>query len=485
MNYWLIAPEITLGAFALIVIVLDLIVKRKGLLAIASIAGLMTSLGFAVALWNKPGQAIFNNMFIMDHYAIFFNVIFIGAAFLVVLASMDYVENFKHLQGEYYALIMLSAAGMMFMAATGELISIYIALELTSLSLYALTAFLRNEKSSEAGVKYLLLGAISSAILLFGMTLVYGFTGTTHLSEIANVFQGEPTNILWDQPGFLLGLIMMAGGFGFKIAMVPFQMWVPDVYEGAPTPITAYLSVASKAAGFAVILRVFLTAFGGPDWLSTNWGMMFAVLAAVTMSVGNVMALFQTNIKRLFGYSSIAQAGYLMVGLAAVGMSKGTNDLGSSGVLFFLASYAATNLGAFIVIIAISNKIKSDNIENYSGMAKRSPLLALGLALCLISLTGIPPTAGFIAKIYVFNSAVQNDLLWLVLIGVINSVISAYYYLKIVKVMYMGAPASEETVSTTFPLGAALALSTLGVLFIGIFPGRLLDVAQSAVKMFF
>jgi NADH-quinone oxidoreductase subunit N len=488
LNYWLIAPEISLGIFALIVIVLDLLVKRKGILPLACIAGLMVALGFTVALWGKEPQAIFNNTFNSDHYALFFKVIFIGAAFLVILSSIDYVNKFQRFQGEYYALILLSAVGMMFLAATGELISIYISLELTSLSLYALTAFLRDAKSAEAGLKYLLLGAVASAVLLFGMALVYGFTGTTHLSEIAKYLSGNYTSagpdVLWDQPGLLLGIIMMIAGFGFKIAAVPFQMWVPDVYEGAPTPVTAYLSVASKAAGFAVILRVFFVAFGTPDWLSSNWAMVFAVISAFTMSLGNVMALFQNNIKRMMGYSSIAQAGYLMVGLAAVGMASLDDDLGRSGVLFFLASYAATNLGAFIAIIAISNKINSDLIDDYSGMSRRSPLLALGLALCLFSLIGIPPAAGFIAKVYIFNSGVQNGLLWLVLIGVINSVVSAFYYLRVVKVMYLGEPASQEKVAASVPLGAALALAVMGMLYIGIFPGKLLDLAKAATSMF-
>ena len=494
MNYWAITPEISLGIFAIIVIVLDLLLKRKGILPLACIAGLMVSLGFTVALWGRvdawdeKARVIFNNTFIVDHYALFFKVIFIGAAFLVILSSIDYVNKFQSFQGEYYALILLSAVGMMLLAATGELISIYIALELTSISLYALTAFLRDSKSAEAGLKYLLLGAVASAILLFGMALVYGFTGSTHLSEIANYLSGgyasAGSDVLWNQPGLLLGIIMMVAGFGFKIAAVPFQMWVPDVYEGAPTPVTAYLSVASKAAGFAVVLRVFFVAFGTPDWLSSNWAMIFAVLSAFTMSLGNVMALFQTNIKRMLGYSSIAQAGYLMVGLAAVGMASLHDDLGRSGVLFFLASYAATNLGAFMAIIAISNKINSDLIDDYSGMSRRSPLLALGLALCLFSLIGIPPAAGFIAKVYIFNSAVQQNLLWLVIIGVINSVVSAYYYLRVVKVMYLGEPASEEKVPASVPLGAALALAVVGMLYIGIFPGKLLDLAKAATSMF-
>jgi NADH-quinone oxidoreductase subunit N len=261
-------------------------------------------------------------------------------------------------------------------------------------------------------------------------------------------------------------------------------MWVPDVYEGAPTPITAYLSVASKAAGFAIILRVFYSAFGLPQGLSLDWGLIFAVLAAIGMTLGNVAAIPQNNIKRMLGYSSIAQAGYLMVGLATVGFSPVTDILGRSGVLFFLASYALTNLGAFTAIIAISNKIDSDLIPDYSGMVKRAPFMALALTLCLISLIGMPPAAGFMAKFYIFSAAVQHNLLWLVVIAVINSVISAYYYLRVVKVMWFGEPTSKEKVPSSGALRLALALSCLGVLLLGVVPGYAMKLAQMAASMF-
>jgi NADH-quinone oxidoreductase subunit N len=255
---------------------------------------------------------------------------------------------------------------------------------------------------------------------------------------------------------------------------------VPDVYEGAPTPITAYLSVGSKAAGFAIILRVFYSAFGLPDWLSLDWGLIFAVLAAIGMTLGNVVAISQTNIKRMLGYSSIAQAGYLMVGVATVGLSPAVDIVGRSSVLFFLASYTLANLGAFTAIIAISNKLDSDLINDYSGMGKRAPLLALGLTLCLISLIGMPPAAGFMAKFYIFSAAVQHGLLWLVIIAVINSVISAYYYLRVVKVMWLGEPASEEKAPSSGALRVALALSCLGVLALGIIPGCVMKLAEIA-----
>jgi NADH-quinone oxidoreductase subunit N len=275
----------------------------------------------------------------------------------------------------------------------------------------------------------------------------------------------------------------MIAGFGFKIAAVPFQMWVPDVYEGAPTPITAYLSVASKAAGFAVIIRVFFAAFGNA-WLSMNWGIIFAVLAAITMTIGNIAAIPQSNIKRLFGYSSIAQAGYLMVGLATLGISSTSDIAGRSSILFFLTAYAFTNLGAFIAIITISNKLGSDLIDDYTGMGKRAPLVALALTLCLISLIGIPPAAGFMAKFYIFTTAVKHGLLWLVIIAVINSVISAYYYLRVVKVMWLGEAASPEKVPSSAVLRLGLLLAALGVLLLGILPGNGIKLAEFAAKIF-
>jgi NADH-quinone oxidoreductase subunit N len=484
LNFGLLIPELVLVAFAVAVILLDLVIQRKTWLAGVSIAGLVISGGFAVAMWGGSAQAIFNNMLAVDGFALFFKVLFLGIAVLVILASTDYVSKFARFQGEYYALVLLSTLGMMLMAATAELISIYIALELTSISLYILTGFLKDSKSNEASLKYLLLGAVASAVLLFGMALVFGFTGQTQLGEIAQSIQAMSPQAVLASPGLMLGLVLLVAGFGFKIAAVPFHMWVPDVYEGAPTPITAYLSVASKAAGFAVILRVFYSAFGLPQWLSLDWGLIFAVLSAIGMFLGNVVAIPQTNIKRMLGYSSIAQAGYLMVGLATIGFSPAADIVGRSSILFFLASYAVTNLGAFIAIIAISNKLNSDLIEDYSGMGKRAPLLALALTLCLVSLTGIPPAAGFMAKFYIFSGAVQHGLLWLVILAVINSVISAYYYLRVVKIMWLGEPASEEKVPSSGALRVALSLSCLGVLLLGIVPGLMMRLAGIAAKLF-
>jgi len=477
----LFTPELSLCFFALLIVLLDLVIRRKEILAGVSIIGLVVACGFTLGMWGNS-YTIFNNMLAIDNFALFLKLVFLVIAALVILASTDYVAKFARFQGEYYALVLLSTLGMMLMAAATELITLYIALELTSISLYALVGFLKDQRSSEASLKYLLLGAMASAVLLYGMALVFGVTGQTQLGAIAQAITGISS--LSASPALILGIVLLIAGFGFKIAAVPFHMWVPDVYEGAPTPITAYLSVASKAAGFAIILRVFYSAFGLPDWLSANWGLIFAVLSAIGMTVGNIVALSQTNIKRMLGYSSIAQAGYLMVGLATVGMSPAGDVLGRSSVLFFLAAYALTNMGAFIAIIAISGKLQSDLIDDFSGMGKRAPLLALGLTFCLISLIGMPPAAGFMAKFYIFSSAIQHDLLWLVIIAVMNSVVSAYYYLRVVKVMWQGEPASQEKVPSSGALRLALSLSCLGVLVLGIIPGHVMNWAEMAAEMF-
>ncbi len=477
MNLSLFTPELTLAATGVLVIMLDLFIKQKGWLAAVSILGLAVSGVFAMGLWNGTPQATFSNMLAVDNYAVFFKFLFVGIAILVILASTDYVSKFQRFQGEYYALILLSALGMMLMASTTELISLFVSLELVNLSLYVLVGFLKDGKSTEASLKYLLLSAVASAVLLFGMALVFGFTGQTQLGEISRSIQstlmaGQTMSVpnVLAYPALFVGIVLMISGFGFKIAMVPFQMWVPDVYEGAPTPITAYLSVGSKAAGFAIILRVFFSAFASPLLLSQDWGMVFAVLSALTMTAGNIIAIQQNNIKRMLGYSSIAQAGYLMVGLATVGLAPVISETGQASLLFFLVSYSLTNLAAFIAIIAITNKTGSDLIDDFKGMGKRTPWLAAALTLAMISLIGMPPAAGFMAKFYIFSSAVQHDLLWLVIIAVINSVISAFYYLRVVKVMWMGEPASPDKVPASAALIVALIICCLGVLLFGLMP---------------
>ncbi|MGA2158313.1 MAG: NADH-quinone oxidoreductase subunit N [Dehalococcoidia bacterium] len=478
-----ITPELSLLCTALLIVIVDLFTSRKGVLPVLAVLGALASAFFTLGMWGSTSTDAFSRMIAIDQFGLFFKLLILAAVVLVVLASNKYVLKFARFQGEYYAVLLLSSIGLMLLVSSINLITIFVSLELSSISLYALVSFLKDKTSSEAGLKYLILGAVASAILLYGMALTFGLTGYTGLTAIADYFKSLPVGGV-SSPLLFTGLVLIIAGFGFKIASVPFQMWVPDVYEGAPTPITAYLSVASKAAGFAVIARILMTAFGQPDWLHTEWAIIIAVLAALTMTVGNVTALVQTNIKRLFGYSSVAQAGYLMVGLAAMGMAlQGNADI-RSGIIFFLFSYVLTNLGAFIAIIAISNKIDSDNIQDYSGMGKRSPLLAAGLTICLVSLTGLPPTAGLIAKIYIFTGAVNQGLLWLVVIAVINSVISAFYYFRVVKVMWMGEPASQDKVSASWPEWLALAVCCLMVVIIGVVPGTFVGLTQAAVGIF-
>ena len=484
MNLSLIAPEICVLATAVVIILADLFFQRKSFLAIISLVGLAVACSFTIHLWGGNAQTTFANMLVVDKFALFFKLLFPITAALVILASIDYVSRFSSFQGEYYALVLLSTLGMMLISSATDLISIFASLELISISLYALVGFLKDAKSAEASLKYLLLGAIASAILLYGMAFIFGFTGKTQLGDIANSIRNMSLRGASAAPGLMLGLILLIVGLGFKIAAFPFQMWVPDVYEGAPTPITAYLSVASKAAGFAIILRIFYSTFGFPTWLSQDWGMIFAVLAAIGMTAGNIVAIPQTNIKRMLAYSSIAQAGYLILGIATMGFSPMMNHLGQSSLLFFLAGYAVTNLGAFVAVIAISNKVGSDRISDFDGMGKRAPLLALALTLCLISLTGIPPTAGFMAKFYIFSAAVQHDLLWLVIIAVLNSVVSAYYYLRVVKVMWLNEPKFEGNVPSSPALRTALVISCLGVILLGVLPNYVMKLAEMAAKMF-
>ncbi|MCX7911554.1 MAG: NADH-quinone oxidoreductase subunit N [Dehalococcoidales bacterium] len=477
-----VLPEIILLVFAALVIILDLFVSQKKILAAVSLIGIIASGALSLGFWGTE-LSFFNGLILTDSFAVFFKLLFLGVSFLIVLASEDYVNSFRRLQGEYYALLLLATTGMMLMAGAGDITTVYVSLELTGISLYALTGFLKDRKSTEAALKYLLLGAIASAVLLYGLALIFGITGKTGLGEIARAVQAQLSGSASVSPALFLGLVLLIAGFGFKIASIPFHMWVPDVYEGAPTTVTAFLSVASKAAGFAIIMRVITSVFAAPDWLARDWATVFAVLSVLTMTAANIVAIPQSNIKRMLGYSSIAQAGYLMVGLAALGSSPFPGALAGmspaqSGVLFFLASYAFTNLGAFTAITIIAQKIGSDEIADYAGMGRRSPLLALALTFCLVSLIGIPPASGFMAKFYIFRAAVQADLLWLVIIAVINSVISAYYYLRVVKVMWLESPPSAEKVPSSALPTVSLAVSCLGVLALGTIPGLIMKLAE-------
>ena len=491
-DLFLLSPEISLAGLAFLLLLLDLVVPRKGVLAAVGVLGLALPLAFSVSLWMNgntvPDDSVLADTLVVDKFSLFFKFLFIGVAATVMLVSTEYVKRIQRFQIEYYALVLFSTTGMMLLASTVELITIYISLELTALPLVALAAFLRNSRSSESGMKFLVLSGISSALLLYGMVMVYGFTGSTMLEDVAARLAGM--GLSTDQPfgagsyALLFGIVLMIAGFGFKIAAVPFQMWAPDVYEGSPTPVTAFLAVASKAAGFAVILRVFYIAFP-LEAVSIEWSAIFAVLAVLSMTIGNLVAIPQNNIKRMLAYSTVAHAGYLMVGLSAVAArASGDQDaLGASGVLFYLGGYAATNLAAFSVVIAISNRIESDNIDDFAGMARRAPYLAAALAFAMVSLIGVPLTVGFMVKIYIFGAAVNGGLAWLAVVGVVNSVVSAYYYLRVVNVMYLRPPAHEGPVATGLPIRLAVLASVGGIVVFGLYPRPLIEIAGAAAKV--
>jgi NADH-quinone oxidoreductase subunit N len=449
-----------------------------------------------VALTNAPlcndgsgtvaeGVFGFAGSVVLDQFTLFFFFLFAAIAGAIVLASQDYAKRFRDYEAEFYALVLFASSAMLLLAASRDLVLIFVALELTSISQYIMAALQKDERSTEAGVKYLLLGATASAVILYGMAFLFGLTGTTRLValpgeiSIASVIAERGEDM---RAALALTTVFLIAGLSFKMAVVPFQMWTPDVYEGAPAPVAAFLSVASKAAAFAVVLRIFFE--GLPDeTVRGDWSDIFAIVAAISMTLGNLFALVQTNIKRLLGYSSIAQAGNFMVGLAAVSAAGGLS-LGASSVMFFIAAYALTNLGAFIVVIAISDRTGSDRIADYAGLARRAPLLAGALAFALISLTGIPPTAGFIAKLYIFNAAVESDLIWLVIVAVLNSVVSAFYYLRVTATMFLGEPATTEAITTSAAVRLVLIVAVAGILFVGVVPTPLLDAAKDAASVF-
>ncbi len=503
-DFYVTSPYLAMAGAAVLVILLDLVLplRSKGLLpyfAFAALAGpfVMSLIQFydlsgstnllrGAGAFAAEEPSILLGTLSVDRFALFFNFLVIGATALVVLASTGYVRNMERFQGEYFALILFSATGMMLLAAATELITIYISLELTTLPLAALAAFLMNQRSSEAGMKFLIIGAISSALMLYGMALVFGFTGSTQLADISTAIGQATGETPFGNYALFVGIILMIAGFGFKLSAAPFQMWVPDVYEGAPTPVVGFLSVASKAAAFAILLRVLFTGFFD---VALDWGILIAGLAAASMVIGNLVAISQSNIRRLFGYSTISHAGYILVGVAA-GVKSGEGvfrapefaAIGLDSVLFYLAAYAAANLTAFFAITIISSKISSDQISDYAGLVTRSPVLAIVLALSLLALIGVPPTGIFIAKLYIFTAAVDSGLIWLALLGVINSAVSAYYYVRIIRVMFTQPATSEEKITAPPAPWLALGLAGAAMVFMGIAPGFVMEAAQGAVR---
>ena len=501
-DFYVISPYLAMAGAAVLIILLDLALPKKGLLPYLALAALTApfvmsliqfyDLGASANLLKGAGEfstedpSILLSALSVDRFALFFNFLIIGCVALVVLASTDYVQSVERFQGEYFGLILFAATGMMLLAAATELITIYVSLELTTLPLAALTAFMLNKNSSEAGMKFLIIGAISSALMLYGMALVFGFTGSTQLAEISAAVGQATGDTPFGNYALFVGIILMIAGFGFKLSAAPFQMWVPDVYEGGPVPVVGFLSVASKAAAFAVVLRVFFTGFFD---VALDWGILIAGLAAASMVIGNLVAVVQSNIRRLFGYSAIAHAGYILVGVAA-GVKSGDGifkapefaAIGPDSVLFYLAAYAAANLTAFFAITMINSKINSDQISDYAGLSSRNPVLAIVLALSLLALIGVPPTGIFIAKLYIFTAAVDSGLVWLAIIGVINSAVSAYYYVRIIRIMFTQPATSEVKITGSPAPWLALGLAGAAMLFMGIAPGFVMEAAQEAVK---
>lgn len=474
VNMTALLPQIIIAGTALVVLMADLVLREKRALGILSFLGAAGALAAVAWLWWLGSVPSFQNMAVADHYALVVNIIILIAAGLGILLSLGYATHVTPHQGTYYALLLLAAAGMMTMGAATDLVTIFLALEILSLSLYILAGFNQADaRSGEAALKYFLLGAFASAFFLYGATLVYAALGTTNLLALLTRSFRPDGPLLWVAAGLLIV------GFGFKIALVPFQQWTPDVYQGAPTPVTAFMSVGTKAAAFAAFARVMIIFLPGSH---SSWTYALAALAVLTMTVGNLAALRQASLKRMLAYSSIAHAGYLLVGFIA-GM-----DGGMQAVFFYLLAYGFMNIGAFAVLVALERAGDGDvDATRARGLAARQPFLAALMALFMLSLAGIPPLAGFFGKLYVFSAAVQAGWAWLVVVGVLNSVISAYYYLGVTVGMYMQEEAAGEPVvvpARGVGLSLALTLAALGTVLLGLWSAPWLQLAARSAVAF-
>jgi len=461
---------VTLAAIAVLLVGVHVDDDDSEALGWLSLAGLGIALVLSFAMLGRQEQT-FAGAIALDNYTGYFYIVILLAAGVTVLMSLDYVRELELAGAEYYALVLFATMGMMLMAAAGDLIIIFLGLETMSISIYVLAGLSRRQaKSSEAALKYFLLGAFSTGFLLYGIALLYGATGSIKLEAISLALRQHP---MGQNPLLLLGLGMLLIGFGFKVAAVPFHMWTPDAYEGAPTSVTAFMAAGVKLAAFAGFLRIFVVHL----WPArAEWALVLWVMAALTMTAGNLIAVMQSNVKRMLAYSAIAHAGYILVAMTAGGPSAGT------AILFYLLGYAFTNLGAFAVIIALARRGEThDAISDLRGLAARHPLLAAAMALFMLSLTGVPPLAGFIGKFYLFAAAIEAGYVGLVIIAVLNSVMSAYYYIGVIVAMYM-----DEGGVTITPLGArpalvaALAIATTATVVIGVYPGPYLAASASA-----
>lgn len=475
INLYPLLPALIPAATAMLVMLADVLLpgKNKSWLALLALAGLAAAGYFTFTLFGTNASA-FNSSIVATNFALGIALVILGAAAITILLSIDFLRARDLDLGEYLALLLGAVSGMILMALANDLIVIFLGLELFSLPLYVLSAFWRtNDRSLEAGMKYFLLGSFSSAFFLYGIALIYGATGTTNLEKI-NAAVSNPAAAT--NPLFLLGAGLLIVGFGFKVGLVPFQWWIPDVYEGAPTPVTGFMSVATKAAAFAAFFRAFMVAIPSSVF---DWQLVMALLAVLTMTVGNIAALTQTNVKRMLAYSSIANAGYILVALVAGG------EAGLSAALFYLAAYAVMNLGAFGGLIALGQGDRERlTLDELSGAAQTKPWASAALAISLLSLAGFPPFVGFVAKFFVFGSAVNAGYVWLAVIGVLNSLVSVYYYLNPIIKMYMNPPAAsweKAPARTPAVLGFAVVVVVLLTIALGLFPSEVLNFAQAAM----
>jgi len=464
-------PELVMTAGSLVVLVADVLLppSRRAALAWVSLA-VIGATAVSVAGLAGVNIEVANGLIAVDRFAWFFKIVFLVAAAITVLMSTRYLAVEGASPGEYYFLILCATLGMMIMAGGIELITIFIGLETMAVAFYILTGFIKpNARSNEAAVKYFLLGAFSLGILLYGMSLMYGLSGTTGLRPMAAVFAGQERD-----PRLMLAVILVVAGVGFKIAAVPFHMWAPDVYEGAPTPITAFLSVGSKAASFAMLLRIFLE---GLPSMSADWRLLFEGLAIVTMTVGNLAALTQANIKRMLAYSSIAHAGYLLIGVVA-GTSRGV-----AAMLIYLFVYAFMQLGAFTVVVLLRRRdVVGDELKDLSGLSARHPFAAFAMLVFMLSLGGIPPTAGFMGKFWLFGAAIEAGYVWLAVIAVLNSAISLYYYIRVVVFMYLKKDVMGSEPELNPALALALGATVAATLVLGIYPQLLFELAEASAS---
>ncbi|OFW29768.1 MAG: hypothetical protein A3H97_19625 [Acidobacteria bacterium RIFCSPLOWO2_02_FULL_65_29] len=470
IDFYYLLPEIVLTAGALAVLVADVLLPRGSrALAWITVAVLGATLASLLPFADTDVE-VANGLIAVDRFALFFKVVFLVSAIMTVLMSVRYLEIEEVSPGEYFFLVLCATLGMMIMAGGIDLITSFIGLETMAVSFYILTGFIKpNQRSNEAAVKYFLLGAFSLGILLYGMSLLYGLSGSTNLHVMASVFAGQARD-----PLLVLAVILVVSGMAFKIAAVPFHMWAPDVYEGAPTPITAFLSVGSKAAAFAMILRIFVE---GLPSMTSDWQLLFEALAIVTMTVGNVAALTQSNLKRMLAYSSIAHAGYLLIGVVA-----GT-PLGVSAMLIYLLIYTFMQLGAFTVIVMMRRAdVVGDELKDFSGLHVRHPVAAFAMLLFMLSLGGIPPTAGFMGKFWLFRAAIESGYVGLAVVGVLNSAVSLYYYLRLVVFMYLKKETTGSEPTASPALALTLAVAVAATLVLGVYPRVLFEVAEKSAQ---